>query len=112
MLNLPMTAGLVAQSIAPFLDPPTRAVLLMSLLAFVLLGASLMAGAVLAGRWVRRNVGEDLREPLPLRRTWKPTQPPAGTMARSPIWGAGEDASAAAETVSQGALTGKTEAVG
>ncbi|MEN0109976.1 MAG: hypothetical protein AAF805_04570 [Planctomycetota bacterium] len=53
---------------APLLDPPTRAVLAMALLAFVLLGLGLMAGAMLGGRWVRRLGGDRLREPLPLRK--------------------------------------------
>ncbi|MEQ8846445.1 hypothetical protein [Botrimarina sp.] len=50
----------------PVLDPPTQAVLVMSLLAFTLLGLALMVGAALAGRWVRRISGDELREPLPL----------------------------------------------
>lgn len=53
----------------PALDPPTRAVLLMSLLAFVLLGLGLIAGAMIGGRWVRRIGGDDLTKPLPLRRS-------------------------------------------
>lgn len=53
---------------APLLDPPTRAVLLMSLLAFVLLGGGLIAGAILGGRWARQAGSADLTKPLPLNR--------------------------------------------
>lgn len=68
MTPLDVTAFVgLAQAAKPVLDPPTQAVLVMSLLAFTLLGIALMAGAVLAGRWVRRVGGRDLREPLPIR---------------------------------------------
>lgn len=53
---------------APMLDPPTRAVLLMALLAFLILGLGLIAGAMLGGRWVRRLGGDGLTKPLALRR--------------------------------------------
>ncbi len=63
------SAALLAQSErSPMLDPPTRAALLMALLAFVILGLGLIAGAMLAGHWVRRLGGDDLTTPLPLRR--------------------------------------------
>lgn len=102
----------LAQSVGPLLDPPTRAVLLMSLLAFVLLGVALMAGALIAGRWVRRTGGEDLREPLPLRKRWKPPEQSATATVRAPLWGVGDDPSAA-ETVPHGAtLAAKTKALG
>lgn len=52
----------------PMLDPPTRAVLLMALLAFVILGMGLIAGAMIGGRWVRRLGGDDLTKPMRLRR--------------------------------------------
>lgn len=65
MANL---ASLLAQAATPMLDPPTRAVLLMSLLAFVVLGMGLMLGVTIGGRWVRRLGTDDLRKPLPLRR--------------------------------------------
>lgn len=102
----------LAQSFAPLLDPPTRAVLLMSLLAFVLLGVALMVGAVIAGRWVRRNGGDDLREPMPLRKSWKPTEPSANVTVRSPIWGVGDDPSAAETVPHSAALTASTKALG
>ena len=54
---------------APMLDPPTRAVLLMALLAFVILGMGLIAGAMIAGRWVRRLGGDQLPKPMRLRRS-------------------------------------------
>ncbi len=55
----------------PLLDPPTRAVLLMALLGFVVLGIGLIAGALLGGHWARRQ-GDELTRPLPLN---KPSQP-------------------------------------
>lgn len=58
---------LLAQA-SPLLDPPTRAVLAMALLAFVILGMGLIVGVLLGGRWFRRWGGDSLREPLPLRR--------------------------------------------
>jgi hypothetical protein len=36
------------------LDPPTRARVLMALLALILLGVTLVACAMIGGRWVRR----------------------------------------------------------
>ncbi|QDT68267.1 hypothetical protein MalM25_11880 [Planctomycetes bacterium MalM25] len=71
-------AWLLAQAEgSPMLDAPTRAVLLMALLAFVILGLGLIAGAMIGGRWVRRLGGEDLTKPMPLRRRGEPQ--PAGT---------------------------------
>lgn len=61
-------AALGAVEGSPMLDPPTRAVLLMALLAFVILGLGLIAGAMIGGRWVRRLGSEDLTKPMPLRR--------------------------------------------
>lgn len=54
--------------VSPMLDPPTRAVLLMALLAFVILGLGLMLGVMLGGRWVRRLDDNKLSTPLPLKR--------------------------------------------
>lgn len=81
-----MPVYLIAQAAAsPLLDPPTRAVLAMSLLAFVLLGLGLMAGVLLGGRWARRYGGDDLRTPLPLRRDEsEPERTPA--MLRGVHW--------------------------
>ena len=53
---------------APMLDPPIRAVLLMALLAFIILGLGLIAGAMIGGRWVRRLGGDELTKPMRLRR--------------------------------------------
>ncbi|TWT95954.1 hypothetical protein Pla108_30310 [Botrimarina colliarenosi] len=66
----------------PMLDPPTRAVLLMALLAFVLLGLGLVAGAMLGGRWVRRIGGDELTKPLQLRRSAADRQEPTPAMLR------------------------------
>lgn len=89
----------------PLLDPPTRAVLLMSLLAFILLGLGLMAGAVLGGRWVRRLGSVDLTKPLPLRRTPGELSEPVPAMLRGVHWDRGGDTQTpdlgAAETVSR-----------
>ena len=52
----------------PMLDPPTRAVLLMALLGFFVLGLGLIVGAILGGHWARRYGGDDLVRPLPLRK--------------------------------------------
>ena len=95
---------LVAQvTFSPLLDPPTRAVLLMSLLAFVLLGIGLMVGAMLGGRWVRRMGGVDLTKPLPLRRGREVEAAPA--MLRAVHWGTDCNTAAldsgASETVSR-----------
>lgn len=59
----------------PLLDPPTRAVLLMALLAFVVLGLGLIAGALIGGHWARRS-GDELTRPLPLRKASQPETPP------------------------------------
>lgn len=67
---------------SPLLDPPTRAVLLMSLLAFVILGIGLMVGAMLGGRWARRWGGDDLRKPLALRQASTPPVAPEPAMLR------------------------------
>lgn len=83
----------------PLLDPPTRAVLLMSLLAFVLLGGGLMCGVVLGGRWVRRTGGDDLRSPLPLRRGERREREPA--MLRGPHWERPGDTASAGDAASE-----------
>ena len=96
----------LAQATAvPLLDPPTRAVLLMSLLAFILLGLGLMAGAMLGGRWVRRLGSVDLRKPLPLRRSAAEMREPLPAMLRGVAWQESGDTQAAdhggADTVSR-----------
>lgn len=87
--NQPLIAE-AARAASPLLDPPTRAVLLMALLAFIILGMGLMFGVMLGGRWVRRLGSKDLRKPLPLRRGEPDAQAerePA--MLRHTHWGAG-----------------------
>ena len=89
---LALTPWPIAQAAAaPLLDPPTRAVLLMSLLAFILLGLGLMAGAMLGGRWVRRLGSVDLRKPLPLRRSAAEMREPLPAMLRGVPWQEGGD---------------------
>jgi hypothetical protein len=84
---LAVPALLMAQAAtAPLLDPPTRAVLLMSLLAFILLGLGLMAGAMIGGRWVRRLGSVDLTKPLPLRRSPAEMREPLPAMLRGVHW--------------------------
>lgn len=66
---------------SPLLDPPTRAVLLMSLLAFLILGMGLIVGVLLGGRWVRRLGAHDLTKPMPIRRR---PEPATAATARQP----------------------------
>jgi hypothetical protein len=95
-----MSIGLLAPMLlaqaatAPLLDPPTRAVLLMSLLAFILLGLGLMAGAMIGGRWVRRLGSVDLTKPLPLRRSPAEMREPLPAMLRGVHWQEGGDTKA------------------
>lgn len=81
--------------VSPMLDPPTRAVLLMALLAFVILGLGLMLGVILGGRWVRRLDDNKLKTPLPLKRAEATTpedREPA--MLRHTHWNGPADAKA------------------
>lgn len=98
-----MSAALLVGEVAssPLLDPPTRAVLLMSLLAFVVLGLGLVGGVMLGGRWVRRMGSDDLRKPLPLRRpaAGKPEREPA--MLRGVHWEKSSDTAAAHDATSE-----------
>ncbi len=89
------------------LDPVTRAVLLMSLLAFILLGLGLMAGAMLGGRWVRRLGGVDLTKPLPLRRSAADLREPVPAMLRGVHWQAERDTQAADSGVADTAIRGQ-----
>ena len=91
-----LTLPVAQAATAPLLDPPPRAVRLMSLLAFVLLGLGLMAGAMLGGRWVRRLGSVDLRKPLPLRRSPAEMREPLPAMLRGVHWQEGGDTQAAA----------------
>jgi hypothetical protein len=88
------------------LDPVTRAVLLMSLLAFILLGLGLMAGAMIGGRWVRRLGRVDLTKPLPLRRSAAELREPLPAMLRGVHWQGDSDTKASdlgvADTVMRG----------
>jgi hypothetical protein len=90
----------------PLLDPVTRAVLLMSLLAFILLGLGLMAGAMIGGRWVRRLGRVDLTKPLPLRRSAAELREPLPAMLRGVHWQGDSDTKASdlgvADTVMRG----------
>lgn len=91
---------------SPLDDGPTRAVLLMALLAFVVLGIGLIAGALLGGRWARRYGGDDLKKPLPLRRGEAPATPREPAMLRGLGSGAGEAVSDDGGTID--ASTGDT----
>ncbi len=83
MVTHPMT--LLAQA-SPLLDPPTRAVLAMAFLAFVILGMGLIVGVMLGGRWFRRWGGDQLRHPLPLRKPAASQDDPPLAMLRGVQW--------------------------
>ena len=81
----------------PLLDPPTRAVLVMALLAFVVLTVGLVAGVLLGGRWARRYGGDELKKPLKLHK--RPTHGHSGKPALAPVDAAlGETLAAGSET--------------
>lgn len=84
MVNLAF--ALLSQATAPMLDPPTRAVLLMALLAFLILGMGLIVGVLLGGRWARRAGRDDLTKPLPLRKPLRDQDDPPLAMLRGVHW--------------------------
>lgn len=49
-----LAVGEPAQPLIKLLDPPRRAVVLMTILGLVLLGLTLVACVMIGGRWVRR----------------------------------------------------------
>jgi hypothetical protein len=104
LLALAMAVAEDVASRQPLLDPPTRAVLLMSLLAFVVLGLGLVGGVMLGGKWARRSGSVDLRKPLPLRRAPGPRQEREPAMLRGVHWDKPGDTTPAAgansETIS------------
>lgn len=77
------------------LDPPTRTILLMALLAIVIIGMALVLFTMLGARWVRRSAKDGVRKTNPMK-----NEPRAKwiTKLRNPFRGSSSETIASDET--------------